>query len=189
MLYPSATAPVPSAAACADQRRYPVARERNVAAEIESAARRREPTETMLPCSAAMCRPVHRRRSGQVGRFRVGALREAPLRLREGLLAVGVAREDEEEVGETVDDAHGVGVLARVSGGDEATLRAARYGAGDVEKCAEPALTGDDELLGDLCSAPPLREGVVEEPQVILADHIILLRHRHITHYAVEEAL
>ena len=59
--------------------------------------------------------------------------REAPLPLREGLLAVGVAGEDEEEVGEAVDDAHGVGMLVRVSGGDEATLRAARYRAGDVE--------------------------------------------------------
>src|SRR5829696_5647893 len=107
MVYPSATAPVPSAAACADQRRYPVARERNVAAETESAARRREPTETMLPCSAAACRPVHRRKGRRGSAWRSAPTRSAPtrsaptrsaLRLREGLLAVGVAREDEEEV-------------------------------------------------------------------------------------------
>ncbi len=55
-----------------------------------------------------------------------------PLALREGLLAVGVARED----GEAVDHAHGVGVLVCVSCGDEATLRPARYRAGDVEERA-----------------------------------------------------
>src|SRR5215210_2300674 len=112
-----------------------------------------------------------------------------PLALREGLLTVGVAREDEEEVGEAVDDAHGVGVLVCVSGGDEATLRAACYGAGDVEERATPTLTRDDEFFWDLCASAPLSEGVVEELQVILADHIVLLRHRQVAHDAVEEAL
>jgi hypothetical protein len=66
-----------------------------------------------------------------------------------------------------------VGVLVCVSGGDEATLRAARYGAGDVEERAALALTRDDEFLGDLCASAPLFEGGVEELQVILADYIV----------------
>src|SRR5919112_4359433 len=112
-----------------------------------------------------------------------------PLPLREGLLTVGVTREDEEYVGEAVDDAHGVRVLARVSGGDEASLRTAGNRAGDVEERSEPALTRDDELPGDLCAATPLRKGAVEELQVIIADHVVFLRHRHVAHDAVKETL
>ena len=92
-----------------------------------------------------------------------------PLPLREGLLTVGVTCEDEKDVGEAVDDAHGVRVFARVSGGDEASLRAARNRAGDVEERSEPALTRDDELPGDLCAATPLFEGAVEEPPTTLS--------------------
>src|SRR5215211_2111730 len=92
------------------------------------------------------------------------------LALRKGLLAVGIARENEEEIGEAVDDAQGVGMLVCVSGRDEATFRAARYGAGDVEERAGPALARNDELFGDLCFAPPPFEGLLEKPQIILAD-------------------
>src|SRR5919107_3385615 len=112
-----------------------------------------------------------------------------PLPLREGLFTVGVTREDEKYVGEAVDDAHGVRVFARVSGGDETPLRAARNRAGDVEERSEPALTRDNELPGDLGAATPLFEGAVEEPQVILANHVVFLRHRHVAHDAVEETL
>src|SRR5215210_5790613 len=100
------------------------------------------------------------------------------LTLRGGIPAVCVTREDEEEVGEAVDDAHGVGMLARVSGRDETPLRAARYGAGDVEERARPALPRDDELAWDLASATPLLEGVVEERKIFLSDEVLFLRHR-----------
>jgi hypothetical protein len=66
---------------------------------------------------------------------------------------------------------------------------AARYGAGDVEERAAPALTRDDEFLGDLCASAPLFEGGVEELQVILADYIVLLRHSQVAHDAVQEPL
>src|SRR5215213_4012361 len=66
-------------------------------------------------------------------------------------------------------------MCTRVSAGDEATLCAARYGAGDVEERAEPAPTRDDELLGDLCSATPLLEGAVDELQILLSDLLIRL--------------
>src|SRR5215212_253959 len=43
--------------------------------------------------------------------------------------------------------------------------------------------------LGDLCFPPPLFEGFVHEPQVLLSHRVRLFRHRHVAHDAVEEPL
>src|SRR5215212_626171 len=102
---------------------------------------------------------------------------------------VGVTGDDEEEVREPVYSPEGVRVLRFVAGCDQASLRAPDDGAGDVEEGAEPALAGDDELLGDLCFPPPLFEGFVHEPQVLLSHRVRLFRHRHVAHDAVEEPL
>jgi len=68
-------------------------------------------------------------------------------------------------------------------------LRSARRATERATSRSAPALTRDDELLGDLCASAPLFEGVVDELQVILAHHIVLLRHRQVAHDAVQEPL
>src|SRR5215210_6196597 len=55
------------------------------------------------------------------------------LPFREGILAIGVAGYDKEEVGEAVDSLKGIGVFPGVAGDDEAALRAAHDCTSDIE--------------------------------------------------------
>src|SRR5215208_1186726 len=81
-----------------------------------------------------------------------------------------------------------MGVLLGVTGGDEATLRATYDRASDVEEGAQPALSGDDELFGDLRPVSPPLEGRVQVLDVASADHVGLVRHGDVAPYGREAA-